>query len=458
MNFNRRQLLQSAAAFSLLPGFARASVPLLVAAETEQQIAPGDYGKTRVWSYGGGTPGPEIRVAQGARVQRRLINNLPQPTAVHWHGIRIENAMDGVPGFTQDAVPPNGSFDYDFVVPDAGAYWYHSHNRSMEQVARGLYGPLIVEESEAPDVDRDMVLMLDDWRIDPETVQITDDFDNGHDLSHAGRIGNLVTANGQFDPSFRVKQNERLRLRLINASNARIFNISLDGLSGWLVALDGMPLEQPVQFTEVLPLAPAQRMDLFLDVVANPGEVASLVSIERGAGFGLARFDVAEQAAKSGRKGVKPLPPNPLPEFSEGQDAPVHRMTMQGGAMRWLESAKIGEETLSGRELAQLGRFWALNGFAERPTEPFLDISKNSEHRIDFVNETAFPHAMHLHGHHFRLVSQDGTLGNWRDTVLVNPGETRQIALKADNPGDWLLHCHMLGHAASGMMSWFRVT
>ncbi len=458
MNFNRRQLLQSAVAFSLLPGFARASVPLLVAAETEQQIAPGDYGKTRVWSYGGGTPGPEIRVAQGARVQRRLVNNLPQPTAVHWHGIRIENAMDGVPGLTQDAVPPNGSFDYDFAVPDAGTYWYHSHNRSMEQVARGLYGPLIVEESGAPDVDRDMVLMLDDWRIDPETVQITDDFDNGHDLSHAGRIGNLVTVNGQFDPSFRTKQNERLRLRLINASNARIFNISLDGLSGWLVALDGMPLEQPVQFTEVLPFAPAQRMDLIVDVVAKPGETASLVSIERSAGFGLARFDVDGQAAKSRRKGVKPLPPNPLPEFSEGQDAPVHRMTMQGGAMRWLESAKIGEETLSGRELAQLGRFWALNGFAERPTEPFLDISKNSEHRIDFVNETAFPHAMHLHGHHFRLVSQDGTLGNWRDTVLVNPGETRQIALKADNPGVWLLHCHMLGHAASGMMSWFRVT
>ena len=130
---------------------------------------------------------------------------------------------------------------------------------------------------------------------------------------------------------------------------------------------------------------------------------------------------------------------------------------MQGGAMRWLEKARVGDTELTGRELAELGRFWALNGYAERPPEPFLDVQRGSLHRIAFVNETAFPHAMHLHGHHFRLIRPDGQLGPWRDTVLVERGETRQIALVADNPGDWLLHCHMLGHAASGMMSWFRV-
>ncbi|WP_298846064.1 multicopper oxidase family protein [uncultured Ruegeria sp.] len=457
MNFNRRQILQTAAAVSLLTFPARASVPLLEARVSKQLVAPQGFPETTVWSYGGSIPGTELRVKQGERVQRRLLNELPQPTSIHWHGIRIDNVMDGVPGLTQDAVEAGQTFDYDFVVPDAGTYWYHAHNRSMEQVARGLYGPLIVEEAAAPDVDQDLVLMLDDWRLDPETAQITDDFDNGHDLSHAGRLGNIVTVNGVFDPVFSVRRNERLRLRLINSSNARIYDLDLDGLSGWIVALDGMPLENPLELSGTLPLAPAQRADLLVDVTGEKG-TASLVSVERDGAFGLVRFEIGGTAANTSRVDAVALPSNPLPEIGKYQSVPLHRMVLQGGAMRWLESAKLGGAELTGRELAQLGRFWALNGYAERPSDPFLDAEKGSLHRIEFVNESAFPHAMHLHGHHFRLILSDGSLGPWRDTVLVERGETRQIALVADNPGDWLLHCHMLGHAAAGMMSWFRVS
>ncbi|MBO9446200.1 multicopper oxidase family protein [Ruegeria sp. R14_0] len=457
MMFSRRQFLQTSTAVLLAPMGVRAASTDLVAQEAVQQIAPEGYPTTPVWTYGGNVPGLDIRVRQGERVQRKLVNKLPQPTAVHWHGIRIANAMDGVPGLTQDAVEAGASFNYDFVAPDAGTYWYHSHNRSMEQVARGLYGPLIVEEASPPDVDRDLTLMLDDWRLDPDTAHIVNDFDNGHDLSHAGRLGNLVTVNGRFDPDYPVGTAERLRLRLINASNARIYDLSLDGLTGWIVALDGMPLAQPLPVEGTFPLAPAQRVDLIVDVTAKAQGIASLVSVERDGGFGLARFPVSEGAAATPRQEIDPLPPNSMPEV-QYDDAPLHRMVMQGGAMRWLDAAKIGDTELSGRELAQLGRFWALNGYAERPKEPFLDARLGQTHRIEFVNETAFPHAMHLHGHHFRVVLQDGTLGPWRDTVLVERGQARQIALVADNPGDWLLHCHMLGHAASGMMSWFRVS
>ncbi len=458
MRFNRRQFLQTATAISLVPATARASLRTLEAHEADQQIAPDGYGTTRIWGYEGSAPGPEIRVAQGARVQRQLINSLPQPTAVHWHGIRIKNAMDGVPGLTQDVVKPGDHFDYDFVAQDAGTYWYHSHSRSMEQVARGLYGPLIIDEPSPPDIDRDMTLMLDDWRIDPDTVQIASNFDNGHDLSHAGRLGNIVTVNGRFDPAYPVKRNERLRLRIINAANARIFEIGVQGLKGWIAAVDGMPLAEPQAITGAFPLAPAQRADLIVDVTAEVGSAANLVSVERDGSFGLTRFDVSGQHSRSARAGVKPLPANNMPDIVDVNSAQQHRMVLQGGAMRWLEKARIGEVDLSGRELADLGRFWALNGHAERPEAPFLDAARGTVHRIDFVNETMFPHAMHLHGHHFRLVSADGILGPWRDTVLVDRGETRQIVLVADNPGDWLLHCHMLGHAASGMMSWFRVT
>ncbi|EAQ22967.1 multicopper oxidase, putative [Roseovarius sp. 217] len=135
--------------------------------------------------------------------------------------------MDGVAGLTQAAVEPGESFDYDFVVPDAGTYWYHAHARSIEQVARGLYGALIVEEAEAPEVDREEVLILDDWLLDPETAQINPDFTSAHSRSHAGRMGNFVATNGQYGLAIDVRQNERLRLRLINAANARIFVVDI---------------------------------------------------------------------------------------------------------------------------------------------------------------------------------------------------------------------------------------
>ncbi|MEM8538917.1 MAG: multicopper oxidase domain-containing protein, partial [Pseudomonadota bacterium] len=415
MPFNRRHFLKASAAASLLPVVAQAGFPQLEARVARQRLAPEGFPETEIWGFDGTVPGQTLRFRQGDRVQRRFVNKLPQPTSVHWHGVRIDNAMDGVPGVTQEAVAPDGIFDYDFVLPDAGTYWYHAHNRSVEQVARGLYGPLIVEEKTAPDIDQDLTLMLDDWRLDPETAQITDDFDNGHDLGHAGRLGNILTVNGAFDPAFPVRRNERLRLRLVNASNARIYDLELDGLAGWIVALDGMPLETPLDLTGSFPLAPAQRVDLVVDVLAET--TASLVSLERDGAFGLARFDINGRSANARRNGVVALPPNPLPEVTQLDSTPMHQMVLQGGAMRWLDSAQLGGAELSGRELAQLGRFWALNGHAERQPEPFLDAARDSVHRIEFINETAFAHAMHLHGHHVRLILEDGSLGPWRDTI-----------------------------------------
>ncbi len=456
MTLDRRQFLASAAAAAIFPLRLHAGPQVIEAREGVAQIAPAPHGMTPIWGFDGLAPGPEIRLQQGARLSRRLVNALPQATSVHWHGIRIENAMDGVPGLTQEPVMPGQGFDYEFALPDAGTYWYHAHNRSFEQVARGLYGPLVVEEADGPDVDDDLVLMLDDWRLDPETVAIRDDFDNGHDLSHAGRIGNIVTVNGRFDPSFSVERNARLRLRLVNAANARVFSLGLDGMSGWLVALDGMPLEAPRPLEESIVLAPAQRADLIVDVTAAEGEIASVVELQRDGGYGLARFEVTEGSRMSRDMDPGPLPPNPLPDLERWQDAPRHEMRIEGGAMRWLDSAMLGDTRISGQELAKLGRFWALNGRADRPEDPFLEAARDSLHRIRFVNDSMFPHGMHLHGHHFRVVGSDG-LGPWRDTVLVDRGETVEIALRADNPGKWLLHCHMLGHAAAGMSTWFRV-
>ncbi|MTJ05173.1 MAG: multicopper oxidase family protein [Sediminimonas qiaohouensis] len=462
---SRRDLLQrgaSAGALSLLPAGLRAAtearVPL-TARNASFQLAPSGYAATGIWGYDGGAPGPEIRVAQGGRVSRRLVNELPQGTSVHWHGIRIDNAMDGVAGLTQQSVAPGDTFDYDFVVPDAGTYWYHSHDRSWEQVARGLHGALIVEEAEAPDVDREEVLILDDWLLNPETAQIDDSFDHPMAMSHAGRIGNYVTTNARFDFSRPVRRHERLRLRLINASNARIFSLQLNGLTGWTVALDAMPLPAPVPVEQDLVLGPAQRVDLIVDITAEDGETAYL--LRRGGDnrpVSQAAFPVSGSASRARRAPPAPLPPNPRMSAPDLATARRLRLVMAGGAMGRMDSALLGGERIGFRQLAASGRFWAFNEMAEMTQEPLGDLSLGELVRLQIVNDTVFPHAMHLHGMHFRQVRADGAASPMRDTLLVAAGETREIAFIADNPGDWLFHCHMLSHAASGMMTWVRVT
>jgi FtsP/CotA-like multicopper oxidase with cupredoxin domain len=422
------------------------------------RLAPASYPETEIWGYDGTMPGPELRLAQGARLQRAFVNRLPQPSSVHWHGIRIDNAMDGVAGLTQPAVEPGQSFEYDFVAPDAGTYWYHAHNRSAEQVARGLYGALIVEESAPPDVDREEVLILDDWLLNPKTAQIDPEFTSRHDRSHAGRHGNFITTNGRYALSIEVHQNERLRLRIVNAANARIFVLALEGMEGWYVALDGMPLAQPEPVTEALILGPGQRVDLIVDVTAGPDETAHLVRLDNQDAASQVAFPVTAKASATRRAAPYPLPPNPRMEVAGLDDARTTLLDMQGGAMGTLEAAILNGEKKSFRELADANQFWSFNGTVGMTDVPLLNVSKGEAVKLQIYNDTSFPHAMHLHGLHFREIGEEGDLGPLRDTILMFAGQTRSIGFVADNPGDWLLHCHMLSHASSGMMTWIKVT
>jgi len=255
-------------------------VPTILRASTAKaQLAPAKYPKTNVWAYGESIPGTTLRIKQGETLSTRFQNDLPEGSSVHWHGIRIDNKMDGVPGMTQEIVKPKASFDYKFVVPDAGTYWYHSHNRSWEQMAKGLYGPLIVEEHNPPLVDSDEVLVIDDWRLGDD-AQIKGNFGAMMDHSHGGRMGNWLTVNGvgMNEASLVVKQYKRLRLRLINVANAQIFNLSLKGFSAWLVALDGQPLEKVQPLEDNIVLAPAQRVDLIVDVIEKPNSTGQLIA------------------------------------------------------------------------------------------------------------------------------------------------------------------------------------
>lgn len=458
MRLRRRDVLAGAAAAALASARRgqTAQFAKLRAGVHQVQLAPDPLPMTDVWAYEGRIPGPEIRVPQGGRVTQTLVNDLPQPTTVHWHGIRIDNVMDGVPDLTQPTVPPGQSWDYEFAVPDAGTYWYHTHNRTVEQMARGLSGPLIVTEAEPPDVDREMTLHLSDWRM-VNPAQIRADFDSGMDRSHAGRLGNYLTINGQQELITTAKRHDRLRLRLINAATDKVLTLAVQGFEGWVVALDGMPLAapKPLQLGDLI-LAPAQRVDLIVDVTAPAGQDAYLVEMQGESGYLLGQFSVA--AGATARRGFPhPLPPNPAQAVAHDADAPSAPLIMNGGAMRGLRRAFYKGDLLDGRALAQQGQFWALNGTAGLPETPFAEVSLGETLRIPLQNNTAFPHAIHLHGHHFREILPDGNLGPWRDTILVQPATAREVVFVADNPGDWLLHCHMVSHHASGMGTWLRV-
>lgn len=430
-----------------------------MAAPGQVQLAPDGYGPTDVWAFDDIVPGPVLRGVQGTRMQLRLENGLAEPTSVHWHGLRLENAMDGVPGLTQEAVRPGKGFDYDFRMPDAGTYWYHSHNRSYEQVARGLYGPLIVEEISPPEVNADEILVLDDWRLVGEG-QIAGGFGAVMDKAHGGRIGNWVTVNGSPEWRHVVPRGLRMRLRLINAANGRIFQLRLVGMRAHIVALDGQPVADPTEVDAVV-LAPAQRIDLIADVTADDGSEAMILSRERDGDFAIASFRV-EAGQEPSERPVAPLQPNtvPLPDVEFLSSVPARELRMEGGAMGRMQSARMGGETLDMRALVSRGMAWAFNGVAGMPAEPFAEVSLGETVRIALINDTAWPHAMHLHGHHFLEAGEENSFETalLRDTTLIGPNATREIAFVSDNPGDWLLHCHMLEHADGGMMTWIRVS
>ena len=456
MNLTRRSLLAASAAIVVLPKNAFGqTVTKLLAKPGMQHIAPEGYPDTAIWGFDGGVPGPMIRVVQGQRVEREFVNQLPQGSSVHWHGIRIENAMDGVVGLTQEAVPPGQSMNYDFTAPDAGTYWYHPHNRTWEQMARGLYGPLIVEEFNAPAVDRDEVFMIDDWKL-TQSAEIEESFGQPMEWSHGGRIGNWVTVNGRAPATHNVKQNERIRFRLINTANSRIFDLGFDGFDGMVVALDGQPLEIPLEAARIS-LAPAQRVDLILDVTAQEGTDGSLVMQERGEVFHLATFSMQGSARPERLGPISPLPPNPVAALGDLNSARRVDLLMEGGAMGQMRGAMKDGEMQDARSLASSGQFWSLNGIAGLPAEPLLVAERGETVVIRMINDTVFPHAMHLHGFHFRQIAEDNTQGPLRDTLLVNSRETVEIAFVADNRGDWLFHCHMLEHTAAGMLTWIKV-
>lgn len=434
----------------------------LVAKPVNVPLLSAQHPHTAAWAYNGTVPGPEIRVRQGDRITITVENGLPDDTTLHCHGIRLPNAMDGVPHLTQHPIAPGQSFVYAFDVPDAGTYWYHPHFRSAEQVGRGLSGPLVVEDREPIRVDRDIVWVLSDWRL-LRDAQISDDFNNMHDMSHNGRVGNTVTVNGKVPDTFAVRANERIRLRLINAASARMFGLTFAGHRAAVIAMDGHAVEPHEPAGSRVVLGPGMRVDLVIDMTGKPGERFSIVDdFYRGLAYRLIDFAYGPQPLRE-----KPLDSpialaaNTMPE-PDVPSAGRHEVTFNGGMMGQMMMRERGMGGGKMMEMMHSGKIWFINGVAAvgHMMDPLLTLERGKSYVLAMSNETAWWHPMHLHGHAFRVISRNGAptkYREWQDTVLMEPREKVEVAFVADNPGDWMFHCHILEHQESGMMGVVKV-
>lgn len=329
MTISRRDLLKTASAvagLATLPsGMVRAaSAPTTFALRTgfvEQAIKAGGP-KVGFWGFNETLPGPILRYRKGEKVSIMVENGLSVDTAVHWHGLRVPNAMDGVPFVTQDPIKPSARMAYEYTVPDSGTYWYHPHQSSFEQVPRGLYGAFIVEENKPIEVDQELVWLLSDVKLGPNGQQV-EDYGRILELASEGRVGNQVLLNGQADPDpVQVRSGERLRLRLINGASARIFKLTLTGHAMTVIAFDGQAVEPHV--VDVIDLGPGMRIDLIVDCMQKAGTVFSLQDGgHRGVGE-IVKIAYSEGKAVREKASSAPirLAPNQIaePDLSKAED------------------------------------------------------------------------------------------------------------------------------------------
>ena len=433
----------------------------LIASRTETDLVAGFGPLTKVFAYNQQVPGPLLRYNQGDRLRLEVENQLDEPTTVHWHGLRVPASMDGVPFLSQTPISPGESFLYEFDLHDAGTFWYHPHINSSQQVGKGLRGVLVVDEIQPPTIDRDVIWVLDDWRLDDE-AQIVPFNQNLRDASHNGRLGNVVTVNGSIHDKFLVHPGERMRLRLVNVANARTFALVFKDLNPWVIALDGHPIDPHTLGEDPIVLGAGQRADLILDVTGTPGESTLVIDNAFGENFAYELMHLVRSNDRINSVSEHTPPPrllvNPVSQ-PDITNAEKHQILFEGGAMGGLSGAYLDGEFKGMRDLARLGKLWATNGNIHSDAHnqpPLLTLEHGKSYVFDLVNRSAFEHPIHLHGHSFEVIRNDGgpeSPGAIRDTILVGPQESAQIAFVADNPGLWMFHCHILEHQETGMTS-----
>ncbi|MEQ9495700.1 MAG: multicopper oxidase family protein [Deltaproteobacteria bacterium] len=381
------------------------------------------------YGYNGTWPGPTLQAKVGDEVIVHFENQLPEPTTVHWHGLRIPDDMDGSPRI-QEPVEPGGTFTYRFTVPDAGTFWYHPHVRSNEQVEKGLYGAIVIREADHPVLSAERVFLLDDIRVDSNGLA---PFLASHPELVHGRSGNVLLTNGQAEPAQITAEKHHVELwRIVNTANARTMKLSVQGATFAVIGTDGGRLAEPY-FPNWIDLPVGQRYDLLVRY-DDPGTVrlvSHVLVLDENNEVVEEPFDLA------------------VVEITDG-DA-------QWPTLRWPAVPARTERTVDESVVVELdgvntenGLQWMVNGEAF-PEEPIFTFEQGRTVHMTLKNLAGPEHPFHLHGQFFEVL--DDRQPGLKDTVLVPGLEEVEIVAYFDNPGRWMAHCHILEHAELGMMS-----
>ncbi|SFE02600.1 Multicopper oxidase with three cupredoxin domains (includes cell division protein FtsP and spore coat protein CotA) [Paenibacillus catalpae] len=446
----------------------------LVATQSNQEIAPG---KTLpVWTFNNSVPGPQIRVKQGDRIKINLKNELPEPVTIHWHGVPVPNNMDGIPGVTQNAVQPGQTYTYEFIADVPGTYWYHSHQDSVNQLDRGLYGSFIVLGTNEEKADRDYTLMLDEWissgmgmsdmnmsGMDHSGMNMNDgSSSNMNDEMSSMSMGDdmsmydLFSINGKSGSlvdQLPVKRGEKVRLRLINAGYLS-HQIHLHGHEFKVIATDGQPINNPgILKDNLVSIAPGERYDIEF-VANNPGQWLIEDHSDNQAALGM-RAIIAYEGISA--------------EFDKSnatENLPAVDLAMYGQAGKntfALDQKYTLEYTMNlNTEMKNGNMVYTINNKTFPDTDA-LTVKKGDTVKVRLANNSKTEdHPMHLHGHFFQILSKNGEplQGSpvFKDTLNVRPGEEYVVAFEANNPGNWMFHCHDLHHASAGMVTELKYT
>ena len=435
----------------------------LTAGETDLRVGGLQW---RTWAYDGQVPAREIRLRKGQTLRAAVTNNLPADTSVHWHGLAIPNPMDGVPPLTQQPIAAGQRFTYEFVVPDSGTYWFHSHVGT--QLDRGLYGPLIIEDpDERADYDDELALVLDDWidgtGTNPDKVfeqlqktgmpsmgpmggdagvtPTTPLGDDGGDVTYPYYLINGRIPGDPQTVDYRAGQ--RVRLRIINAGSDTAFRVGVPNTKMTVTHTDGFPVI--ARDTDSVVLGMGERVDATVTVNSS---VPVIAAAERKDGY--AQLNLRANGTPSNVN---------VEQFvtTLRNSQPLDTATLSAAPEVQLPQRKP-DQTFDLRLAGPVPPYtWTINGQVYDPTKDGLPVKPGQRVQVRYINESKMFHPMHLHGHTFQVMSNGRPMAR-KDTVLVPPLATVDTVFDANNPGKWIDHCHNTYHLESGMAVYFTYT
>ncbi len=449
-----------------------------------------------MFGYNRQYPGPLIRAPQDATLVVRVRNEIELPTTIHWHGVRLDNEFDGVPGVTQEAIQRGESFVYEVHVPDAGMFWYHPHAREDVQQDLGLFGNLLVTSpnpSYYGPAHREEILVLDDILMDEQGVLPWGESAPTHALM--GRFGNVMMVNGETNHQLSAKQGEVVRFFLTNVANSRTFNVTFGGAQVKLIASDVGRFEREA-WVESVVIAPAERyvVDVRFEepgttLIANSIQAINhfrgefyphvdtlsivTVSTETAAPdisdsfYSLRVHDEIAAELEPYRPHLNREPDYELEATVRVQDLPtpivlaMEADTLFFPPMEWNDAMPVMNWLSTGDQVT-----WILKdrdtGAENNDIDWNFKVGDLVKIRIFNSPDSFHPmnHPIHIHGQRFLVTSMDCTENQnlvWKDTAIVPVGSSMDLLVEMSNPGEWMLHCHIAEHLSAGMMFSFTV-